>query len=213
MPDPTGTQWIAAGLAAALVVLIGGSCIVLPAVRRGTRIASSRIAGWLLACIAMALVVVSAVLVGAGIRASMIDEADLAAGENLPSGPFIRHLFDPSLVTTEHVAMWGPLLLLPLAATFIVLALALVDRVRSFGLRAVAAGACGVVAILAGYVALGTTTPFTTDPGPLAGRAATAIAVLALATLLAVAIDLYSGSSRSSSDTIRSQRSLQSSQR
>lgn len=188
-PGPTTTEWIAAAVAAALVVVVGGRLLVTPALRRGTRHTSARLAGMLLGCTAVALLLVVAVLVGTGLRSSMISTADLEAGTDLPAGAFVRLLFNPSLDVTERTAWYAAGLLVPASLPFGVLAVAVVDRQRSVGLRVVAAVLSFAFGAFAAYVALGDTSPLPTDPGPLAARAATGFVVLAVATLLALAVD------------------------
>lgn len=193
IPFTTTTEWWAAGGAAVLVVALGALHLVRLGARRGTRDRLARLAGWLLACVASTFVLVVATLVGASIRASMVSQADIESGTDLPAGPFVRHLFDPDLATTERVGPYSAAFLLPLAVAFGTLALAVVDRVRSAGLRLAALAASLVVALGALYLALGTSTRFHTDPGPLAGRAATGIAALALTASLLLVADLRRG--------------------
>lgn len=193
IPSTTTTEWWAAGAAALLVVALGGLHLVRLGARRGTRDRLARLAGWLLGCVAAAFVLVVATLLGASLRASMVTQADIDTGRHLPAGPFVRHLLDPDLATTERVGPYSAAFLLPLAVAFGVLALATVDRVRSMGLRIVALLSSLAVALGGLYLALGTSTPFHTDPGPLAGRAATALVVVAVGAALLLAVDLRRG--------------------
>lgn len=189
-PFTTTTEWWAAGAAAALIVALGALHLVRLGTRRGTRDRLARVAGWLLACVAVVLVLVVAVLVGASLRASMVSQADIEAGRDLPAGPFVRHLFDPDLSTTERVGPYSAAFLLPLAVAFGVLALATVDRVRSSGIRLAALVTSLVVTLGSLYLALGTSTRFKTDPGPLAARVAAALVVLTVAAATALTTDL-----------------------
>ena len=118
IPFTTTTEWWAAGAAAALVVLLGALHLVRLGLRHGTGDRLARVAGWLLACVAASFVLVVAVLVGASVRASMVSQADIESGTHLPAGPFVRHLFDPDLATTEKVGPYSAVFLVPLAVAF-----------------------------------------------------------------------------------------------
>ena len=180
LDEPTTTEWWAAGIAAALVVLVGGLLFIRPALRPAAS-GASRIAGFLLAAQAVAVVVVAAVLVGAGIRASSIEVADDGTFEPL-TGPFARFLFSRPPDTIERVAGYGAAVLLPLAGVLGVLALAAVDLGRSIGLRVIAALVCGAMLVTSVLVVVG-------DAGPLAGRAAIGVALLAGGAATALAAD------------------------
>lgn len=179
VPEPTTTEWVAAAVAAVLVVLLGGLLFVRPAVRPATS-GPSRVAGLMLSALAVAVVLVVAVLVGAGIQASRLDPALL--GEDRPTGPFAVYLIDLDPATTERVAQWAPAILLPLAATLGVLALAAVDVGRSLGLRIIAALTSGAILACCWRVA-------TQDAGPLAARAAVGAGALAAGALVAFIAD------------------------
>jgi hypothetical protein len=193
IPFTTTTEWWAAGAAAVLVVALGALHLVRLGPGRGTSDRVARLAGWLLACVAATFVLVVATLVGASVRASMVSQADIESGTDLPAGPFVRHLFDPDLATTERVGPYSAAFLLPLAVAFAALALAVTDRVRSAGLRLAALTSSLVVGLGALYLALGTSSRFHTDPGPLAGRVAAGVVVLAVAVSLLLAADLRRG--------------------
>ena len=193
IPFTTTTEWWAAGVAAVLVVALGAAHLVRPGLRRGTTDRLPRLAGWLLACLSTSFLLAVAALLGAAVRASMVSQADIDTGQHLPAGPFVRHLLDPDLTTTDRVGPYSAAFLLPLAVAFGVLALAVVDRVRSLGLRIAALVAALAVAVGGLYLALGTSSRFHTDPGPLAGRFATALVVVAVAAALLLAVDLRRG--------------------
>ena len=181
LPEPTTTEWFAAAIAAGLVVALAGMLFIRPSAGPGTTVAG-RLAGWLLACLACSAALGTAVIVGAGIRAAQINLEDLQTGTGLPTGAFARYLFDADPGSTERAAQYAPAVLLPLAGTFAVLALAAVDLGRSVGLRAIAAVACLVVAGLCVVVGAG-------DVGPLVARTATAVGALSVAAVLALAVD------------------------
>lgn len=186
VPEPTTTEWVMAAVAAVLIMLLGGLLFILPALRRGATPAS-RMAGFLLSCLATAMVVIAAVLVVAGIRARSIDP--LEGGEGRPASPFARYLFDPNPASTERVATYGAAVLLPLAAVLGVLALAAVDLGRSIGLRAIAGLTCGALLIASVVLIIG-------DAGPLAARTAVGIGVLSAASAVALTADELRGPRR-----------------
>ena len=181
LPEPTTTEWFAAAIAAGLVVALAALHFIRPSAVPGTT-AAGRLAGWLLACLACSAALATAVIAGAGIRAAQISIEDLQTGTGLPSGAFARYLFDADPGSTERAAQYAPAVLLPLAGTFAVLALAAVDLGRSIGLRAIAAVVCVVVASLCVVVGVG-------DVGPLVARTATAVGLLSAAAVAALAVD------------------------
>jgi hypothetical protein len=185
LPEPTTTEWFAAAAAAGLIVALGGLHLIRPAAVPGTTTAG-RLAGWLLGCLTVSAILVTAVLVGAGIRAAQITMEELENGTRLPSGAFARYLFDADPDSTERVAQYGPAVLLPLAGTLGVLALAAVDVGRSIGLRAIAVATCVLLAAVAVLIGLG-------DAGPLATRTAVAVAGLSTAAVAALAADHLRG--------------------
>lgn len=190
IPFTTTTEWWAAGVAAVLVVALGGLHLVRLGLRRGTTERLPRLAGWLLGSLAATFLLIAATLLGASLRASMVSPADIDSARHLPAGPFVRHLLDPDLATTERVGPYSAAFLLPLAVAFGTLALAVVDRVRSAGLRIAALSSSIVIGLGALYLALGTSTRFHTDPGPLAGRVAIGVAALTGLASLALAGDI-----------------------
>lgn len=177
--------------AALLVVALGGLHLVRPAATEPGTTAAGRLAAWLLGCLATASVLVTVVIVGAGVRAAQISIHDLENGTGLPTGAFARYLFDADPDSTERVAQYAPALLLPLAGTLAVLALAAVDVGRSVGLRAVAGLVCFLLAVCSAVVGLG-------DVGPLAARTALAVGVLSVAAATALAADHLLGPRRPS---------------
>lgn len=193
LPVPTPTEWIAAATAAGLVVALGASHLIGTGRRRLTTAPLSRLGGWLLGCLGVVFVLVLGTLVATAVRASMVSAADIEAGRHLPNGPFVAHLFNPDLATTERVGWISAAYLAPLASTFGVLAMALADAHRSVGIRVAALVSTLLVALGAAYLALGTHTPLDTDPGPLAGRVAIAVLGLAVAAAVVVAADLARG--------------------
>lgn len=193
LPTPTTTEWVAAALAAALVVALGALHVVGVGRRPLTRDRLALAGGWLLGCLAATSLLVLAVLVGTAVRASLVSTADIQAQRHLPAGPFVGHLFNRDLSTTERVGWISAAYLLPLAGTFAVLAVAVVDRHRSVGMRIAALATSLVLAVFAACVALGTSTPLDTDPGPLAGRVSTAVLLLSLAAAAVAAADVVRG--------------------
>jgi hypothetical protein len=177
-PSPSALEWLAAAVGAAAIVAVGGQ-LLLGRVDAGvTR--WSRITGSLVASLATAVLLVAAVLAGAGIQASRLDRA--SDGADRPASGFARALIDVDPDVTERVALFGVGLLVPLAAVLVVLALAAVDPARTLGLRVVVALACSALAVVGLAVAFG-------DTGTLAALAAVSVGVLALAALGALAAD------------------------
>jgi hypothetical protein len=190
IPTTTTTEWWAAAIAAALIVGIASLHVLRLAPDGGTRDRLARLTGWLLASVGGTFTLVAAALLGASVRASMVSQADIDAQQHLPMGPFVRHLLDPDLPTTERVGPYSAAFLLPLAVAFGVLAVAVVDPVRSAGIRIAALASSLVVALGSLYLALGTSTRFDTDPGPLAARVATSLVVVSGLSALALTLDL-----------------------
>ena len=177
-PEPSLADWVAATLAAVAIVAVAGQLLL---GRVGNDVSRwSRVTGSLVASLASAVLLVAAVLAGAGIQATRLDPAQ--AGDDRPVSGFARTLIDIDPDVTERVALYGVGLLVPLAAVLVVLALAAVDPARTIGLRVVIALLCSAVAVLGAAVAVG-------DTGVLAHRAAVGIAALALAALGALATD------------------------
>jgi hypothetical protein len=166
-------------MAAVLVVFLGGLLFVRPAIRPATT-GPSRVAGLMLSALGVAVLLVVGVLAAAGISASKLDPALL--GEDRPTGPFARYLVDLDPTTTERVGTYAAAILLPLAATLGVLALAAVDVGRSLGLRVIAA-------LTSGAIVAGCWRVATQDAGPLASRAAVGVGALATGALLAFLAD------------------------
>jgi hypothetical protein len=189
LAEPTTNEWWMAAVAALLIVLVGGGLFIRPAAATPGTTRSGRIAGWLLACLAAATVLATAVIVGSGIRASMISLDDLRNGAHLPTGHFARYLFDADPDSTERVAQYVPAVLIPAAGTLAVLALAAVDVGRSVGLRLIAGFSCVAVIVVAWYVGKG-------DVGPLAARSSLGVALLAAAAGIALALDYVLGTPR-----------------
>jgi hypothetical protein len=176
---PTTTDWVLVSLAATLVVVVGGLLLIRPALRPSVS-AESRLAGFCIAATATATLLLSVVLGAAGWRATSLDPA--AGGDDRPAGPFVRYLIDANPDSTERAAVYGVLVLVPLAAVLVVLAVAAVDPARTIGLRVVQGLVCAAVFVTSVFVAIG-------DAGPLAARAATGVAVLTAAALAALATD------------------------
>lgn len=191
LPEPSATEWVAAAVASVLVVALGGLHFVRPAASGPGSTAAGKVAAWLLGCLGAAAVLVTVVLVGAGVRAAQISLSDLQNGTGLPTGAFARYLFDPDPDSTERVAQYAPAVLLPLAGTLAVLALAAVDAGRSIGLRAIAGGLCFLLAVACAVIGTG-------DVGPLAARTALAVGVLSVAAATALAADHLLGPRRPS---------------
>jgi hypothetical protein len=165
-------------VAAVLVVGVGGHLVVRSALDRAPSTAS-RVAGHLLGCLAVAVLLVAVVLAAAGLQAAGIGAA---ADAERPSGPFIRYLLDADPDTTQRAATYGAAVLVPLAGVLAVLALAALDPARTVGLRAAQALAGAAVAVGALLVATG-------DTGPLVARSAAGMAAVAAGALGALAVD------------------------
>ena len=202
VPDPTTGEWVAAAIAACLVVVLGALLLLGPALRRSTATSWGRAGGLLLAITASGLVLVVAVAF-AGSRAG-----------RAPVGEFAGVLVHSEPGTAGRIAGYVAALLLPLAAVLAVLAVAVVDIGRPSGLRAAAGAAAGFVLVAGAVVTIG-------DTGPAPTAVGSAAVVLAAATILALALDEVLGDRQSSrspapesdASTISSQRSLQSRQR
>jgi hypothetical protein len=178
-PEPTTTDWALVALAAVLVVVVGGLLVIRPALRPAVT-TESRIAGFLIAGTATAVLLAAVVLGVAGWRASQLDPT--AGGDDRPAGPFVRYLIDSNPDSTERAAAYGLGVLVPLAAVLVVLAVAAVDPARSLGLRVVQGLLCGALFVTSVFVAIG-------DAGPLAARAAIGVALLTAGALAALATD------------------------
>jgi hypothetical protein len=189
LPEPTTSEWVAAAAAAALIVTLAALLFIRPAAAERGTTPAGRLAGWLLACLATASVLGTVVLIGAGMRASMISLTDLQTGTGLPTGAFARYLFDADPDATERVAQYAPALLLPFAGTLAVLALAAVDAGRSVGLRLIGGLACVVVVVGSWFVGVG-------DVGPLAARTALGVGALAAGAGIALGVDHIIGPGR-----------------
>jgi hypothetical protein len=179
VPEPTTTEWVLVSLAAVLVVVVGGLLLIRPALRPSVT-TESRLAGFLIAATAAAVLLVAFVVGAAGWQASRLDPA--AGGDDRPTGPFVQYLIDSNPDTTERAAAYGMGVLLPLAAVLVVLALAAVDPARSIGLRVVQGLVCAAILVISLFVAIG-------DTGPLATRAALGMALLSAGALAALATD------------------------
>lgn len=179
VPEPTTTEWVMAAVAALLVVFAGGLLLILPALRPAATVAS-RLAGLLIAALGVAMLVIVAVLIGAGIQASGLDPAQLP--DDRPDGPFSEYLINRNPETTERVAVYAAVVLVPLAAVLGVLALAAVDVGRSIGLRAIGGLVCGVLLVTSLLVIAG-------DTGELASHAALGVGLLAFGAVVALAVD------------------------
>ena len=200
MPEPTAGEWIVAGVAAGLVVVVAALQLLRPALARSTASPWGRAAGLLLATTAAGLVLVVTVAVAAGDRA-----------DDAPVGEFAGVLVNAEPATAGRIAGYSAALLLPLAAVLAVVAVAVVDLGRPSAFRIVAGAAAGFV-LLAGFVVvLG-------DAGPAATAVGWTAALLGGGSALLLALDEVSGlrqsrSGSSDSSTTSSQRSLQSRQR
>ena len=166
-------------LAAVLVVVVGGLLVIRPALRTDIS-TESRLAGFLIAATAVATLLAATVLGAAGWLAIGLDPAQ--QGDDRPSGPFVQYLINPNPDTTERAAAYGMVVLVPLAAVLVVLALAAVDPARTIGLRVVQGLVCGALFAAGVFVAIG-------DTGPLAARAAVGVALLTGGALAALATD------------------------
>jgi hypothetical protein len=206
--DPTTYQWVVASVAGALVVTVG-TTLFLRAVGRGRPAAVPVLRRGAAACLAalgLAALVGTAVMVGAGIRASGLG-VPVALGEPpLVNEPFASRIIDADPDVTEDVARYVMALIAPVGLLLLAVAVGVV-RLGTTGARAAAGATCGLCLVVVGIAIVG-------DGGALVERlawAAGVVAVLAVAGLLADEITDYSA--RSDASTSRSQRSSQSAQR
>lgn len=146
LPDPTSAEWAAAGLAAALVVVVLSLHLLRPVLARSPAAGWGRVAGFLLACVAAELVLVAAVAAVAGWQ-----------GGDDPGGPFAGLLVHADGATGTRVAAYVAALTLPAAAVLVVLSLGVVDVGRPSGLRIVAGVVVGIVLAVAALVVWGDT--------------------------------------------------------
>ena len=175
VPQPTTSEWIAAALAAGFVTVLAGLLLVRTALA-GSR-PFARVAGFLLAVQAAAVLLVAVVLCGAGIRAAQLGDPPLS-----PPGPYPALLIsiDPSI--TEDVARFGAALLVPLAAALAALAVAVLGSGRSSYLRLFAGGVSGLVLGTCALAVLG-------EAGSLATGVALAIGALSLGVVAGLLAD------------------------
>ena len=199
MPDPTAGEWVVAGVAAGLVVVLAALQLLRPALARSPATPWGRAAGLLLAVAAVGLVLVVAVAVTAG-----------GIADDTPDGPFVAVLVHVD--AAGRIAGYVGALLLPLAAVLAVLAVAVVDLGRPSALRIVAGAASGFVLLAGLSVVVG-------DAGPAATAVGWTAALLGGGAGSLLAVDEVAGwrqsrsSAASDSSTTSSQRSLQSRQR
>lgn len=172
---PTSGEWIAAGAAGALVVVLLALHLLRPALGRSPSTVWGRAAGLLLGCIAVGFVLVTVVAVVAGMR------ADTGA-----EGAFAGVLVHPEPPTAERIGGYVAALLLPLAAVVAVLAVAVIDIGRPSGLRIPAGITAGVVLAASAIVARG-------DPGSAAEAVAWSSLVLSGAAAVALVADEVTG--------------------
>jgi hypothetical protein len=144
-PDPTTAEWVAAGVAAGLVAVLGGAHLVRPALVRSPASMWGRAAALLLGTATAGVIVALAVVFAAGMRA---DGIDLAAGTGYPEGPFAGVIVTANVAAADDVAAYAAALLLPLGATLGVLAVAVAATTARAGLR-IAAGIACVIGVLA----------------------------------------------------------------
>ncbi len=172
--DPTTPEWVAAAVAAGLVVVLGGLHLLRAVLARSAATAWGRLAGLLLAVLAVGLVLVVVVLGVAGAQAS-----------DGPTGEFAAVLVHPEADTASRLAGYAAALLLPLAAALAILAVAVVDVGRGSGLRIAAGVASGLVMAIGALVSTGGT-----DGAALAaGWAAVVLGAAAAAALVADQLD------------------------
>lgn len=176
---PTSGEWIAAGVASGLVVVLLALHLLRPVLARSRATAWGRAAGLLLGCLAVGFALVTAIAVVAGMR------ADTAA-----EGAFAGVLVHPEPPTAERIGGYVAALLLPLAAVVAVLAVAVVDVGRPSGLRVPAGITAGVVLAASLLVARG-------DPGSAAEAVAWSSLVLSGAAAVALVADEVTGRSGS----------------
>lgn len=169
--DPSTAEWLAAGAAAGLVVVVASLLALHPVLARSRATPWGRAAGLLLATIATGLVLVVVVALVAGTRAGEAPESALAGVLVQPDG--------------ERIGRYAAAILLPLAAVLAVLAFAVVDVGRPSGFRIAAGVAAGVVLAFGLLVGFGDGGTVPTALGRVtAALAAGAAASLALDELL-----------------------------
>lgn len=197
--DPTTAEWVAAGVAAGFVVVLGAVHLLRPVLARSPASPWGRASGLLFATITTGLVLAVAVVAVGGARAGRAS-----------AGPFAGVLVHPEPPTAERIAGYAAALLLPLAAVLGVLAAAVVELGRPSGLRIAAGVAAGVVLACGTLLVAGDVGTVATG----AGWSAVVLAAAAAATLVADELTgRQSSSTKSSGATSRSQRSRQSRQR
>jgi hypothetical protein len=207
--QPSTGEWVAAAVAAGLVVVLGALHLVRPVLARSEATRWGRLGGFLLGVLTAGFVLCVVVLL---VGAAQFDEPTSDDRQVvLPDGEFAGVLLSSDPVTADRLAGYVAAVLLPAAAVLAVLAIAVIDVGRTSALRVVAAVLAGLVLGTATLVAIG-------DGGSAATGTAWAAAVVAAAAAAAFVIDELearqpSRSSRSSPSTTRSQRSAQSLQR
>lgn len=200
LAQPTTADWVAAGVAAGLVVLLAALHLLRPVLARSSASPWGRAGGLLLAMVTTGLLLCVGVAVTAGARA-----------DSSPVGPFALELVHGEPPTAARIGGYAAAILLPLAAVIAVLAVAVVDVDRPSGLRIVAGVAAGGVLASGLLLVLG-------DVGTVATGVGWAAVVLAGAAAGALVLDELTGrqpssATRSDGSTSRSQRSRQSRQR
>jgi hypothetical protein len=175
LPDPTTAEWAAAGLAASLVVVLAALHLVRGVLGRSAASPWGRVAGFLLGCIAVALVLCAVLAAAAGWRAG--------GGR---TGPFAGVLVHPDRPNAERLGSYVPALTLPPAAVLAVLSLAVIEVGRPSGLRTVAGVASGAAAAMGALVVWG-------DPGAAPEAAAWFVTVLGAAAAVSLVVDELAG--------------------
>jgi hypothetical protein len=185
-PDPTTTEWILAGVAAALVAVVAGAHLVRLAARGTPGTAWGRAAALLLGTLTAGVALGLVVLFATGLRA---DQIDLAAGTGFPEGPLAGVLLPADVGAAADVATYAAALLLPIGAILGILAIAVASTPPRAGLRVAAGIACGIGVVVAGVLVV-------FDSGAVVTGTAVAAIVLFLATGLCLAVDALGSGSR-----------------
>jgi hypothetical protein len=181
-PDPTTAEWVAAGVAAGLVAVVGGAHLVRASLLRSPVSFWGRAAAVLLGTAAAGVVVALVVVFATGMRAERID---LAAGTGYPEGPLAGVLVPADVAAADNVAAYAAAVLLPLAATLGVLALAVAATTARAGLRVAAGIGCFIGAVLCAVLAV-------LDPGAVVAGVAFAGLALFVTAGVCLAIDALS---------------------
>ncbi len=178
---PSTAQWVVACVAGALVV--GVSAVLL--LRVAWSSASSlprRVAGASLAVLGLLVLLCTAVLVGAGVRAAGLGLPPVVLDE-----PFAARLIDVDPDVTEDVARYGTALLVPMGLLLGTVAIAVL-RLGTTGTRVVGAAVSGVCLAAVGTAIAG-------DAGAIVTNLALVVGAVAVVGIVALIADELTSSS------------------